>query len=109
MPKDLIITMLATIVAGVIAHQINQSTFIETITQKMGKVMRTMISLIARFGISLLVLLFAARQLFSFGVDPAPAERWEILAAIYFSIVGFEFIKFMLSDIQDVRSGRRPL
>lgn len=109
MPKDLIITILASIVAAVIANQINQSTLIETITQKMGRLTKKIINLIARFGLTLFVLLLAVRELIAFGISPDPVGRWEILGAIYFSILGFEFVKFLLSDIQDVRSGKKPL
>ncbi|MCF7532020.1 hypothetical protein [Pseudomonas petrae] len=109
MPKDLWITMLATIAAGVITHQVNQSDLVATITQNMGKVMRKLVSFAARFGATLFILAMCVYQIISFAVTDDPVGRWGILGAIYFSVLGLEFVKFLLNDIHDVRSGRKPL
>lgn len=109
MPKDLWITMLTTIIAAVIAHQLNQSTLVEAISQKMGKLIRILIRAIARFGISILIIIFCLWRLIHFVKMDGAAERWEILAAIYFAFLGLEFVKFVLADVVDVKTGRRPL
>lgn len=109
MPNDLWITMLVTIIAGVTAHQINQSALVETISKNTGKLIRILIRVIARFGIGVLVMFFCLSKVLAFGLNIDPINRWEILEVIYYAFLGFEFLKFLLKDIGDVKSGKRPL
>lgn len=109
MPKDLWITMLVAIIATVIAHQINKSALIETISQKTGKLIRVFIRVIARFGIGFLLMVFCLSKLLDFGLNGDPINRWEILEAVFYALLALEFLKFLIHDLADVSSGKRPL
>ncbi len=109
MPKDPWMMMLLTIIGAVIAHQINKSALIETISQKTGKVLRMLIRVIARFGIGFLLMFFCLSKLLAFGLDDEPINRWRILEATFYALLGLEFLKFLLHDLAEVVSGKRPL
>lgn len=101
--------MLVTIIAAVTAHQINKSALIETISQKTGKVIRMLIRVIARFGIGFVLMVFCLLKLLAFGIDDEPINRWRILEATFYALLGLEFLKFLLHDLADVVSSKRPL
>lgn len=108
MPKDFMMTILMSIVAAVIAHHINNSGFITEAIQKTGRLMKAMAIILAKLSMNLLILTFSVYQFIMYANGPEPATRIETLGMIYFSIMGFEFVKFTISDIRFLAFGRRP-